>query len=337
MILIGCDFHPSFQQIAMLDTETGLSTECKLMHTPGEAERFYRVLAWPAVVGIETVGNDQWFVQLLQRLGHEVWVGDAAQIRASYVRKQKTDKRDAKHILQLLIEGRFPRIWVPGAEMRDHRQLLVHRHKLVQIRTRVKNELQHLMLNQGLQKKQKLWSTEGRAALEALPLQPWADRRRRDLLNLLGMLDAQLEHLNDALKQVALQYPDVQLLLSQPGVGPVTALAFVLTIGDVQRFPRGKQVASYLGLIPREHSSGGKQRMGGISKQGSRLMPFLLVEAANIAVRFDPGFRKEYSHRCHQKQFTVAKVAAARKLAIRMYWILRTQMPYPQVLSSRAA
>jgi transposase len=337
MIIIGCDFHPGFQQVAMLDTETGITTEQKLMHASGEAEQFYRRLPSAALVGIEAVGNDQWFVQLLQRLDHEVWVGDAAQIRASYVRKQKTDKRDAKHILQLLVEGRFPRIWIPCAEMRDHRQLLVHRHKLVQIRTRVKNELQHLMLNQGMQKKQKLWSAEGRAILASLPLEPWTNRRREDLLNLLAMLDDQLEKLNDAVAQVASQYPDVRLLMSQPGVGAVTALAFVLTIGEVSRFQRGKQVASYLGLIPREYSSGGKQRMGGISKQGNRLMRFLLVEAANIAVRFDPAFRKEYLHRCHQKHFTVAKVAAARKLAIRMYWILRTQTPYPQVLSSRVA
>jgi transposase len=161
MIIIGCDFHPSFQQIAMLDTETGATTDHKLMHASRDAERFYRELPSASLVGIEAVGNDQWFVQLLQKLGHEVWVGDAAQIRASYVRKQKTDRRDAKHILQLLMEGRFPRIWVPSAEIRDHRQLLVHRHKLVQIRTRVKNELQHLMLNQGMQKKQKLWSAEG--------------------------------------------------------------------------------------------------------------------------------------------------------------------------------
>ena len=198
MIIIGCDFHPSFQQIAMLDTECGTTTEHKLMHMSGEAERFYRALSSPALVGIETVGNDQWFIQLLQRLGHEVWVGDAAEIRASYVRKQKTDRRDAGHILKLLIERRFPRIWVPGAQMRDHRQLLVHRHKLVQIRTRVKNELQHLMLNQGMQKKQKLWNTEGRAALVALSLDPWADRRRHDLIHLLGILDVQLGQLDAA-------------------------------------------------------------------------------------------------------------------------------------------
>ena len=211
MIIIGCDFHPSFQQIAMLDTETGATEEHKLMHTSGEAESFYRKLASPAVVGIETVGNDQWFVQLLQKLGHEVRVGDAAQIRASYVRKQKTDRRDAKHILQLLVEERFPRIWIPDAGMRDHRQLLMHRHKLVQIRTRVKNELQHLMLNQGMQKKQKLWSTEGRAALASLPLEPWTDRRRTDLLNFLAMLDAQLESLDDAVTRVAKEYPGVPL------------------------------------------------------------------------------------------------------------------------------
>ena len=270
MIIIGCDFHPSYQQIAMLDTETGVTTDQKLTHAGGEAERFYRGLASAALVGIEAVGNDQWFVQLLQRLDHEVWVGDAAQIGASYVRKQKTDRRDAKHILQLLVEGRFPRIWIPGAEMRDHRQLLIHRHKLVQIRTRVKNELQHLMLNQGVQKKQKLWSAEGRAALASLPLEPWTHRRRHDLLNLLSMLDGQLEDLNIAVTQVAKQYPEVNLLMSQPGVGAVTAPAFVLTIGDVRRFQRSKQVASYLGLIPREYSSGGKQRMSGISKQGNR-------------------------------------------------------------------
>jgi transposase len=337
MIIIGCDFHPSFQQIAMLDTEAGVTADYKLTHASGEAERFYRGLASAGLVGIEAVGNDQWLIQLLQKLGHEVWIGDAAQIRASYIRKQKTDRRDARHILQLLLDGRFPRIWVPSAEMRDHRQLLIHRHKLVQIRTRVKNELQHLMLNQGMQKKQKLWSAEGRAALASLPLEPWTDRRRHDLLNLLSMLDGQLEDLNEAVTQVARQYPEVSLLMSQPGVGAVTALAFALTVGDVRRFQRGKQVASYLGLIPREYSSGGKQRMGGISKQGNRLLRFLLVESANIAVRFDPVFRKEYLHRCHQKHFTVAKVAAARKLAIRMYWILRTRTPYPDVLSSRVA
>jgi len=336
-MIVGCDFHPSFQQVAVLDTESGELQAHKLMHATGEAEQFYRRLIAPSLIGMESVGNSQWFVQLIEQLGHEIWIGDAAQIRASYMRKQKTDKRDAAHILKLLVEGRFPRIWVPDAEMRDQRQLLIHRHKLVQIRTRVKNELQHLMMNRGVQKKYKLWSVRGRAELEQLPLQQWAGRRREDLLSLLKMLDQQIEHMDQAVAVAAQQNDRARLLMTQPGVGPVTALAFVLTIGDVKRFARSKQVASYLGLIPRESSSGGKQRMGAISKQGNRLLRVLLVEAANSAVRFDPEFRKEYAHRCHQKHRAVAKVAAARKLAVRLYWMLRTQMPYPKVATSRAA
>jgi transposase len=123
-----------------------------------------------------------------------------------------------------------------------------------------------------------------------------------------------------------------QFLQTQPGVGPITALAYVLTLGDVSRFPRGKQVASYLGLIPREHSSGGRQKLGAITKQGNRMLRMLLVEAAQAAVRYDPQFRREYQHRCHQKPKAVAKVAAARKLAVRLYWMLRTHQPYPEVV-----
>jgi transposase len=112
----------------------------------------------------------------------------------------------------------------------------------------------------------------------------------------------------------------------------VTSLAFVLTLGDVSRFQRGKQVASYLGLIPREPSSGGRQKLGSISKQGNRLLRPLLVEAAQTAVRYDPGMKKEYLHRCHQKAKGVAKVAAARKLAVRLYWMLRTKTSYPEIV-----
>src|SRR3981189_330006 len=147
MMIIGCDFQPSWQQIAWRDTETGETGERKLVHADGDAERFYRQLAGPALIGMEATGNSHWLVDLLAELGHELWVGDAAQIRASYVRQQKTDKRDAAHILKLLREGRFPRLWMPDREQRDLRQLVLHRHKLVIIRARVKNELQHLSLN----------------------------------------------------------------------------------------------------------------------------------------------------------------------------------------------
>jgi transposase len=332
MLIVGCDYHPRWQQVAWLDLETGETGEQKLMNGNGEAERWYGQLPVPSLIGLESTGNVQWFIDMLQRQGHEVWIGDAAAIRASYVRRQKNDKRDAGHVLKLLREGRFPRLWVPSAEQRDLRQLLIHRHKLVQIRARVKNGLQHLAMNRGMQKGARLWSEAGQKALQGLPLQGWTKCRRQDLLQLLGYLDAQIAPLDQAAQRAAQQEPGARLLLTQPGVGPITALAFVVTIGDVARFARGKQVASYVGLIPREHSSGGRQRLGSISKQGNSFLRMLLVEAAQSVVRLDKGFRSAYQHRCHSKAKGVAKVAAARKLAVRLYWMLRTQTPYPEIV-----
>jgi transposase len=341
MMIIGCDFHPSWQQVSWLDTESGETGERKLVHGSGEAEQWYKQLPKPALIGMEATGNSQWFIELVEDLGHVIWIGDAAQIRASYVRKQKNDRRDADHMLKLVVKGRFPRLWAPDREQRDLRQLVLHRHKLVLIRSRVKNELQHLSLNKGMQRKRRLWSQEGLQLLRALPLKPWAACRREDLLALLASLDQQIGKLDRAVLEAAQKNPHARLLMTQPGVGPNTALAFVLTIGDVSRFARGKQVASYLGLIPREESSGGRQKLGAITKQGNRLLRSLLVEAAQIAVRYDPQFRKQYWHRCHSKPKAVAKVAAARKLAVRLYWMLRTQTKYPEVVriesSSRVA
>ena len=128
MMIIGCDFHPSWQQIAWLDSESGETGEQKLVHASGDAKMFYQQLVAPVLIGMEATGNSQWFVELVEDLGHEIWIGDAAQIRASYVRKQKTDKRDAAHILKLVVEGRFPRLWTPDREQRDLRQLVLHRH-----------------------------------------------------------------------------------------------------------------------------------------------------------------------------------------------------------------
>ena len=208
---------------------------------------------------------------------------------------------ETRPISKLLVEKRFPRLWVPDAQQRDMRQLLTHRHKLVRVRTRLKTELQHLALNQGVQKKRQLWNEKGRALLASLPLQGWTQQRRKDLLQLLGVVEPQIEQLDKAVEQAAKADPQAVLLMSQPGVGPITALAFSVTIGDVSRFERSKQVSSYLGLIPTEHSSGSKRRLGSISKQGNVFLRALLVEAAQSVVRHDPGFRKEYQHRCHHK------------------------------------
>jgi len=324
MIIIGCDFHTRFQQIAMLDPTTGEIVERRLEHETGEAEKFYASLPGPARVGVETTIRAQWFERVLSRHGHELWTGDAAEISAARVRKQKTDSRDALHILDLLLTNRFPRIWMPSQAERDLRHLLRHRHKLVRYRTSVMNQLHGLAMSQGLCRKRKLWSRMGRKELEALTLDPWASRRRQELLQLLDRLNPWIAELDRAVEEEAERRPEAMCLMKQPGVGPVTALSFVLTIGPVRRFQRSKQVVSYLGLNPREESSGGKQRLGSISKQGNSMMRYLLVEAAQVASQCDPELRREYLRlKFRRGHSAVAKVALARKLAVRLYWKLR--------------
>jgi transposase len=324
MIIIGCDFHTRFQQIAMLDPATGEMIERRLEHENGEAEKFYATLPGPARVGMEATINAQWFERMLRRYHHELWIGDAARIRAARVRKQKTDSRDALHILDLLLANRFPRIWIPSSAERDARQMLRHRHKLVRFRTSVMNQLHGLAISQGLCRKSRLWSKVGRRELEALVLDPWASRRRQELLQLLDQLNPWIIDLDRAVLQEAQSRPEAVHLMKEPGVGPVTALAFVLTMGPIGRFPRSKQVVSYLGLNPSEESSGGRQRLGSISKQGNSMMRHLLVEAAQTASKYDPELRRYYQRlRFRRGHSGVAKVAIARKLAVRLYWKLR--------------
>ncbi len=331
MIIIGVDFHPEFQQIACVDTDTGELDERRLHH-PHEAEAFYRALVSQGKsvrVGMEASGHGRWFERLMGELQIELWIGDAAEIRTKRVRKQKTDRQDAQLILKLMLKDDFPKIWVPSWENRDLRQLLWHRHRMVQARTRIMNQLQAVALNEGLRCKKRLWRTE-RPRLESFQLAPWASRRRHDLLELLDRLNPTIAELSQAVEQEVEKCPEAQRLATHPGVGPLTALAFVLIIGEAERFQCGKQVASYLGLVPMEDSSGNRRRLGHITKQGSSILRFLLVEAAQVTVRSLPEWRGRYFHLMMRRGRKIAKVAMARRLAVCLYWMLRQGWDYQQ-------
>jgi len=332
MKYIGCDFHPSFQQIAMLDRETGELVERRLAHGNGEAEAFYESLSGAAVVGVEASGNTYWFERLLARLGHELWMGDATVIRRQDGRKQKHDRRDARLILKLMEEDRFPRIWIPTVAERDLRQLLIHRRHLVRMRARIKNQLQHIALNQGVQKKRKLWSQAGMELLRKLELEPWTRQRRDTLLEMLEQLEQRIQPLDEAVKRQAELQPRAKRLQTHPGVGPVIALATILTMGDVGRFPDSRSWVSYVGLNPSEDSSGVRRRLGGISKQGNPFLRYLLVEGAASAAKGDPGLGRMYARLKARRHHGVAKIAVARKLAVRLYWMERTEKRYPEVV-----
>ncbi len=341
MWIIGCDFHSRYQQIAAVDTDKGESLERRLDHEGEETVRFYSSLPRGALVGMEAGCPAQWFERLLEQCGHRLVVGDPAAIRASVVRKQKTDRRDAQQLLLLLRTDRFPCVWVPSPAERDLRQLLLHRHKLVCWRTQLANQLSAMARGQGVWSRSRRWNNQARARFQSLSLDPWATHRRQNLLQLFDQLSPQIDELTQRVEQEARSRPPAADLMQLPGIGPVTSLTFVLTLGTARRFPRGKQVGSYLGLQPIENSSGDHQKFGHISKQGNAMMRFLLVEAAWAAVRSDPELRRFFKRLAFRRGRKIAIVATARKLAVKLYWRLRlweethpTQPPAPMQGSS---
>jgi transposase len=339
MKIIGCDYHPSGQQVFGVDTDTGeVFADRWIAHSGKEVDEFYGQLPAGVVVGVESSGNMLWFERRLAQYGHQLRLGDAAKIRAQETRKQKHDRRDAQLMAQLLIEGKFPELkWVPSLAERDQRQLLMHRHKLVRMRAQVKNQLQHIALNQGEQKKQQLWSKAGRWLLEKLQLDPWTARRRDDLLRWLDLLNADCAALDVAIEQAALARADARLLMTHPGVGPVISLAFVLTVGRIERFAHSRELVSYLGLNPSEDSSGERRRLGGISKQGNSFMRMLLIQGAQTAVRGDEALHRQYCRLASKKHRAVAKVMVARKLAVRMFWMLKTNTQHAELVRMRGS
>jgi len=181
MRIIGCDLHACQQTLAMLDTVSGEVQNRTLMHEGNQVREFYAQLPRPVLVGIEAIGPMQWFQDLLEELGIDCQVGDAAKIRAAEPRKQKHDRRDAELILKLLVEKRFPAIWLPSKELLDLRALLLHRHQWVRLRTQIQNALQAIALANGLRRGPGLWSYDGQAKIAFLPLPPHASYRRSTL------------------------------------------------------------------------------------------------------------------------------------------------------------
>jgi transposase len=330
MKIVGCDLHARQQSIAMVDAETGELTE-RLLHEGNVVRDFYASLEGPVVVGIEATGAMQWFLELLEELGIDCRVGHPAKIRAAETRKQKHDRRDAEVILDLLVmKDRFPDIGMPSTEQRDLRTLLRDRHQWVKMRARLQHTLQAIALNHALREGRALWTAAGGRVLQDLSLPPYTDQRRDEWLALYTQLEKRIEQLDKQVETEAQQRPRARRLLTHPGVGPVTALATEVFLGHPTRFATANQVASYVGMIPCEHSSSKKRRLGKLTKEGNSLLRYLWVEATLHAVIKDAELKRFYRRKLIQKGMGKARVAAARKLGIRLWIMLRDEIDYQE-------
>jgi len=333
-IYCGVDFHARQQTIAWCDTRDGEIHFADLAHHVRESVReFYSQFTDRVIVGFEASGYSAWFEEMITELGHEVWIGEAAEIRRRARSRQKTDRRDAELLLDLLLKDEFPRVHRPTLESREILRQLRYRQRLVRLRTAVINSLHAISLSAGVSLKAKLLTKAGRKRLLELRLSLAHEQQRTEWLELIDQLNKRIERIEKQIEEIAKADPRVQRVRTHPGLGLLNGLALVHTLWPVERFRNRRQVAAYIGLEPREYSSGEKQRFGRISKAGSRLLRHLLVEAVLTAVspkNGDENLRRLYFRLTHRRDKARAKVAVARHLLIHAWIMLRDEINYAE-------
>ncbi len=330
-VYIGCDIHPHSQTVAWCDLKTGEIRTARFEHTDRKGmKRFYgKFKGEQAIVGVEACGAYAWFEELLTEAGHELVVGDAAKIRKMAPSRHKTDRKDAEHIMDLLMAGRFPALWRRPRENEEVLKELRYRHGLVKQRTFICNRLQAIAKDAGLGRF-KMLTPRGRRLLNEAKLCAVSVGIRESWMALLDQVEGQIKEVEKRLEQRAKADKDASRLMTHSGIGTLTSLCLTHTLGDVKRFQNSRQVTAFVGLDPVEKSSGDKVRLGSISKAGSALLRFLLVQAAQSAVKKDARLRSFYQQVARRRGKAIAKVATARKLCTRAYIMLRDEIDYEE-------
>ncbi len=317
---VGIDLHKQTSQVAVL-TDAGELTQHRLPNDQATIEAFFRTVPRPARIAIEATGTWWWLVDLLQDLGHDVALSHPKQTRAIAAARLKNDRVDAERLALLLRANLLPTVWIPPRDLRDARELLRHRLTLVRLRTRVKNQLWTLCARRNLQPMTtRSWFTvRGQRELTALPLPETPAAIIADYQAALRLLDQQITTLDARLVERFAREDAVVRLQTIPGIGPLLAIVLVLEIGDIQRFPSARHLASYVGLSPRIRASGEHTHTGHISKEGNPTLRWALVVAATQVARQPGPLRQWYRALASRKGKAIARIALARRLAEIVY------------------
>jgi transposase len=330
-IYIGVDFHSRQQTICYLKTETGELVIKELLHKDKEQVRaFYQEFQGHVIIGIEASGYSPWFEAMLERLGCEVWLGDATEIRRRARWRQKSDRRDAELIWDLLLHNEFPRLHQPTPESREVLRMLRYRQKLIKVRTMLKNSLQAIAMQAGLAKGKQLFPAAGQQELCKAEMSAVLQWQRDHWLELMKPLNQQLLETMVWFKQQSKDDEQIKRLRTHPGLGLLTSLCLLHTLQPVSRFRNQRKVVAYAGFDPMIRTSAERAIYLGISKGGSRMLRYLLVEAVQSAVRYDEDLKRFYKRVAERRGRPKAKVAAARKLLIRAYIMLRDEIDYAE-------
>ena len=322
-LYIGVDFHPHQQTVAWCDTQTGETRTFDLAHDLERVREFYSTLPEPAIIGIEASSRAVWFENMLFESDHKLLVGNPVLIRKTALSRHKNDRVDAEHMLWLLMRDEFPAIWRRPPESNEILEVLRLRSSLVRQRIQVYNRLQALAHNVGMPKVT-MKTAAVQQVLKRVEMNESGALCRDQLFSGLTHLNEQIAALEAWLKPKVEINAQARLLMTQKGVGYLTALTFVHTVGNVDRFEKGpKGVTRFAGYDSVERSSADKKRFGPISKAGSSLLRFQLGQAVQSAARLDASFKAFYKRLAKKKPKAVAKTATARRLLVKLSIMLR--------------
>ncbi|MDA2925007.1 IS110 family transposase [Acidobacteria bacterium AH-259-L09] len=332
--LIAVDFHCKYQKGEWVDRATGEISEADLRHDDlKEVRRLYQRFDAGSTVGMEVSGYSYWFEQIVHELGLELKVIPGGEVARRRRRRQKNDRRDVEHLLEMLVAGNVPTVFRPLPQAREGRILIRHLMRLTRERTRWINVVRALVYNYNLRVRAGGLSRAKREQIGQLEMSGRLNGLRDDVLERIEQLDRDIQHQRGQVRELAEANEAAWRLMTVLSIGPMTALYLVLTLGPVERFANARRLVGYVGLDSLEHSSDNlhkKRRYGRISKQGDRTLRWLLIQCATKACRIHPQLRRFYRRLQYRKSWAVARTAVARKLLVCCYVLLRDDIDYPE-------
>jgi transposase len=340
---IGCDAHKKFSVFVAVNEKGYAGEALRVVHDRQVYGEFLARLPPHSSIAVEASGSYSWLVDEMERSGHRPKLCNPLEAKRRMGLTKKTDTLDARGLAILLRNGTLPEVWIPPRELRDQRELLRLRIFLVHLRTRVKNRIHGTLARHNVQVPgADLFGVAARRLLGArLPELPEHSREAIEqelaTLDFLEMQIESAEHRLEAIMQVSVE---ADLLKTLPCVGPILSMVLMLEIGRVDRFPTSAHLASYAGLVPRVHSSGGHTRMGQVCGNVNRNLKWAFVETGNLIVINQRGLAGTHVVRLYQrikraKNHQKAVVAVARHLAEAAWWILTRQEVYREPHGSR--
>jgi len=333
---VGIDLHKDVSQMAVL-RESKSPSQLRLANDIVTVERVLKKLPKGSKIALEAMGSWWWMVDLAQKTGHEVFLSHPKQTKAIASARLKSDKVDALMLAKLLKADLLPTVWIPPEYQRHLRELLTHRARLVRQRTAVINELRAVYAKRNIDPQAKLGRVRPSVA-GAEDLSGYGPRIVGEDVELLGFINRQIGGLDKELTKIALEDAQSKRLMTIPGVGPVSAVAVSCWIGEIARFSNAKKLASYFGLAPRVRQSAETERHGHITKEGNRMVRWLVIQAALVHTRRGKApSRKHYLGVLRRRGKQIARVAVANKILGAIFHMMKEQIDYHEFLRRSGA